>query len=269
MLRKLLEHPLTRGCDVDDPQTTLLRRRIIRQKGFLKQLYTEWYTLIARNLPPPDSGLALELGTGAGFMADVVRELVVSEVFLLPGVDLVLSGLRLPFRNGSLRGIAMTDTLHHIPDPGLFLNEAARCVRPGGRLVLIEPWVSPWSRWIYTHFHPEPFLPDRAEWSLPAAGPLSCANGAMPWIIFERDRARFSAEFPCWNIASIEPMMPFSYLLSGGISLRSLAPSRSYRYWRLVEACLQPWISSWAMFALIVVKRTNIAAPLPRENDFG
>ncbi len=257
MLKRLLEHPLTRGCDIDDPKTTLLRRRIIRDKGFLRQLYTEWYARIAAELPPPDTGVALEIGAGAGFMKKLVPELVVSEVYPLPGIDVVLSGLRLPVRSGSLRGIAMTDVLHHISDPEVFLDEAARCVRPGGRLVMIEPWVSRWSRWVYMNLHHEPFMPQATEWGLPSAGPLSGANGAMPWMIFARDRARFCARFPVWEIRSVEPMMPFSYLVSGGVGLRSLAPSLAYRPWRFLEACMQPWIGSWAMFALIVLERTD------------
>jgi hypothetical protein len=42
--------------------------------------------------------------------------------------------------------------------------------------------------------------PDAADWSFPAVGPLSGANGALPWILFERDRARFEREFPQWVI---------------------------------------------------------------------
>lgn len=260
MLKRLLGHPLTRGCDIDDPQTTLLRREIIRDKGFLRQLYAEWYARIAAELPPPSVGPALEIGAGAGFMKDFVPGLVVSEVFLLPGIDVVLSGVRLPLRSGALRGIAMTEVLHHIPDAEAFLDEAARCVRPGGTLVMLEPWVSRWSRWVYAKLHHEPFMPQAAEWRLPRAGPLSGANGALPWMIFERDRARFCARFPAWKIRAIEPMMPFSYLLSGGVGWRSFAPALAYRPWRLLEACMRPWVGSWAMFALIVLERTDMPA---------
>jgi 2-polyprenyl-3-methyl-5-hydroxy-6-metoxy-1,4-benzoquinol methylase len=48
----------------------------------------------------------------------------------------------------SLRGIVMTNVLHHIPDARAFLKEAARCLHPGGVIAMIEPWVSPWSRLI-------------------------------------------------------------------------------------------------------------------------
>ena len=42
-----------------------------------------------------------------------------------------------------------------------------------------------------------------------------------------RDRVTFEREFPHWHIELVKPIMPFRYLLSGGVSLRSLNPSLS------------------------------------------
>src|SRR5437867_4413096 len=111
-----LEHPLTRGLDIDDPRTTRLRRRILREKPFLRRIYEEWYAAIAATLPP-GSGPVLELGSGAGFLAEFVPDLITSEVFHVPGIDLVLDGAALPFKEGSLRAVAMTNVLHHLPRP--------------------------------------------------------------------------------------------------------------------------------------------------------
>src|SRR3954468_19592268 len=131
MLKHWLEHPLARGLDLDDPHTTHLRRRILDEKRFLRRIYEEWYTAIAASLPPGE-GAVLELGSGAGFLADFIPGLVRSEVFYTPGIDLVLDGQALPFRDRSLRGIAMTNVLHHLPRPLRFFAEAARAVRGGG-----------------------------------------------------------------------------------------------------------------------------------------
>jgi SAM-dependent methyltransferase len=159
MLRNLLAHPRTRGVDLDDPRTTALRRDIVRSKPFLKRIYDEWYALLAADLPA-GPGRVLELGSGAGFFGEVVPEAITSEIFPTPGIDVVLDGLRLPLADGSLRGIVMTDVFHHLPDVRRLLTEATRCVRPGGVVAMIEPWVSPWSRLVYTKLHHEPFRPD-------------------------------------------------------------------------------------------------------------
>jgi len=249
-----LEHPLTRGLDIDDPRTTRLRRRILAEKPFLRRVYADWYRSLASSLPGGAGGV-LELGSGAGFMADFVPGLVRSEVFYAPGLDVVLSGLELPFAAGALRGIVMTNVLHHLPRPLDFLAEAARCVRPGGVVAMIEPWVTPWSRFVYTHFHHEAFLPEAPDWEIAPGGPLSAANGALPWILFQRDRARLQRAAPEWHVRSTAPIMPFRYLVSGGVSLRTFMPAASYPLWRAFEGLLSPWSGRLAMFAHVVLER--------------
>jgi len=253
-LKTWIEHPLTRGLDLDDPRTTQLRRQILAAKPFLRKIYEEWYAGLAASLPPPP-GRVLELGSGAGFLGDFVPGLVRSEIFYTPGVDAVLDGLALPFAAGSLRGIAMTNVLHHLPRPLRFFAEAARCVRPGGVVAMVEPWVTPWSKWVYTRLHHEPFLPAAREWEIAAGGPLSGANGALPWILFQRDRERFAREAPAWRVRAIEPIMPFRYLVSGGISMRGLMPAASHPLWRGLERGLAPLRHQLAMFARVVLER--------------
>jgi len=149
----------------------------------------------------------------------------------------------------------MTDVMHHIPEPQAFLAEARRILKPGGRIVMIEPWVSAWSRFVYTRFHSEPFRPEASSWSFPSTGPLSGANGALPWIVFARDRRRFEREFPELRIARIRPIMPLRYIASGGFSIRQLVPSWSFPAFRAFERILSPLMPLAAMFAVIVLER--------------
>lgn len=256
MLRKLLAHPLTREMDIDDPQVTHLRQRIIQEKPFLQDIYVDWYRQMIAALPPGDASL-LELGTGAGFLRRLLPGLITSDVFPCPGIDIVFDGHALPYGDGTLRGILMVNVLHHIGQPQQLLSEAARCLQHGGRMVMLEPWVTPWSHVIYTRLHHEPFDPAAVEWAFPASGPLSDANGALPWIVFQRDRTAFLQAFPAWHIITIRPLMPFRYLLSGGVSLRSLMPGWTTGAWRNLERMLEPWMEQWAMFALIVLERSQ------------
>jgi SAM-dependent methyltransferase len=224
-----LAHPLTRDLSPDDPRTTELRRRIIQEKPFLCKLYTEWYDRILAVLPDERvvPGKVLEIGSGGGFLKSRLPLAISSEIFPLPGIDCVVDAQYLPFVSSSLRSIVMVDVLHHIPNCGLFFAEAQRVLHLGGRIIMLEPWNSVWGRFVYQHFHPEPFVPDAADWTLeniPGSGPLSKANGAIPWIVFQRDRALFESSFPGLKVLRIEVDYPFSYLLSGGVSLRSLVP---------------------------------------------
>jgi SAM-dependent methyltransferase len=254
MLKTLLCHPHTRGLDIDDPRTTELRRNIVREKPFLRKVYEEWYSQLADSIPN-QPGSVLELGSGAGFLEEFVPGLITSEIFPLPGIQLVSDAAFLPFGDRTLRAITMVDVLHHIPDPRKFLHEASRCLPKGGVIAMVEPWVTSWSKLVYKNLHHEPFEPDAADWTIPIQGPLSGANGAIPWIIFQRDREKFETEFPELRIESIKLMMPFRYLVSGGISMRDLMPQRLFPFWKAFENSLSAWMPHLAMFALIAVKK--------------
>jgi len=253
-IARWLEHPLTRGLDIDYPRTTELRRRIVREKRFLHRIYEEWYARIVATVPP-GPGPVLELGSGAGFLVEFIPGLITSEILRVPGIDLVLDAVSLPFEAQSLRAVVMTNVLHHVPQPRRLFDEIARCVRRDGVVSMIEPWVSPWSRLIYSRFHHEPFSPDAREWESAVSGPLAGANSALPWILFDRDRERFENELPQWAIRSVEPLMPFRYLVSGGVSHRALVPGWSFSLWRALEASLDRWRDQLAMFAALVLER--------------
>jgi SAM-dependent methyltransferase len=253
-LRHLLAHPLTSSLCIDDPATTELRKQIITSKPLLKAIYEEWYRALADGLPAVE-GKILELGSGAGFCDQVLPGVITSEVFFCSGVRMVADGQQLPFEDGSLRAIVMTNVLHHMPDVRLFFAEAIRCLRKGGRILMVEPWVTWWSRLVYTRLHHEPFDPEAADWSFPARGHLSSANSAIPWIVFVRDRSKFESEFPELSVERIRPTLPFRYLLSGGVGMRSLTPGFLRDVCARIESAFNPFMDHAGMFAYISVRR--------------
>jgi len=257
MLKNLLAHPLTRGLTPDDPRTTRLRQRIIREKKFLRRIYEEWYGDLIAAIPAPAvrSGRILELGSGGGFLKELLPECITSEVFPVSGVDMALDARALPFADGMLRAILMVDVFHHIPDAAAFLREAERSLAPGGVLAMWEPWNTPWSRAVYRNLHAEPFEPDAEDWSFPPGGPLSGANGALPWMVFKRDFARFAGHFPGLALETLRLDYPFSYLASGGVSLRALVPGGAFPFVRMVERGASVFGERLAMFAFIAIRR--------------
>ena len=251
-LKTALAHPLTRNLSIDDPETTVFRAEIIREKAFLRRIYETWYRLLIENIPIGDGQVA-EIGAGAGFLKELYPAAITSEVFHSVNIDIVYNALSIPFKAGALRSLLLVDVLHHIPDPSAFFSEATRCVKSGGRCLMVEPWNTGWSRWVYTHLHHEPFDLN-GGWAIPFTGPLSGANGALPWILFGRDREIFSRRFPEWRISGITPMMPLVYPLSGGISLRSFLPAWTYPLFRRIETS-SGFEKKAAMFALIILDR--------------
>lgn len=254
IIRKLLAHPLTKNLELDDPSTTYVRRQIIQEKEFLNKIYQEWYSTLSTQLKNLNKPI-LEIGSGAGFLSEYVPNVISSDLHRYPWLRLVMDGHRLPFVREALHAIVMNNVFHHMLRVEKFFYEATRCVETGGLISMIEPWVTQWSTIIYSKLHHEPFNPQEKSWSFPSSGPLSGANIALPWIVFERDRERFERDYPQWKIRKISLGMPFRYLLSGGISTVSLMPGFTYNFWRKMESLLYPWIHKWAMFALIVLEK--------------
>ncbi len=249
----MLELKKTKNLNLNDPNVTRNRVEIIKNKSFLKKIYEEWYSLIINHLDSRED--VLEIGSGAGFLDDFLPNLITSEVFYVDNAKLITDAQHLPFGNNTLNAIVMTDILHHIPNCNLFFREASRAIRPGGKIIMVEPWNNLWSRFIYTNFHHEPFDISRAEWAFPSHGPLSSANGGLPWILFKRDKDLFVEKFKNLTVHNIKPIMPFSYILSGGLSIVSLLPGYSYKSIRFLEKLF--FENKMGMFAFIEIEVTN------------
>ncbi len=250
-----LKLPELRNIDnLDDPAVTLLHARIIREKPFLKNVYVDFYRQFAELVGEPQDKILVELGSGGGFVKEVISNVITSEVVEVPNVDKVFSALEMPFEKTSVDAFFMIDVLHHLPEPRIFFAEALRCLKVKGRVIMIEPANTLFSQFIYKHFHHETF-DFRAGWELEQGGRLSHSNGAMPWIIFNRDRRLFEQEFPSLKITRIRNHTPLRYLLSGGLTLRQLLPSCTHAPVKMIESLLSPLNNVLGMFQTIELQK--------------
>ncbi|OHB58462.1 MAG: hypothetical protein A2173_09040 [Planctomycetes bacterium RBG_13_44_8b] len=249
------KQPETREVeDLDDPATTGLHAKVIQKKPFLKRLYIDFYKQFEQTVPNFESKVLVELGSGGGFIKEVMSNVVTSDILELPNVDKVFSASDMPFQDGSVDGFFMINVLHHVIEPRVFFKEALRCLKAGGKIIMIEPANTLWSRFIYKNFHHELF-DTQSQWELHKKGPLSHGNGALPWIIFSRDREVFEKEFPSLQITSIKNHTPLRYLLSGGFTLRQLVPSFTYPAVKAVEYLLFPLNNLLGMFQTIELQK--------------
>ena len=239
----------------DDAALTLLHSRIIRRKKFLRRIYLDFYAELAEAVAYADDKTVLELGSGGGFIKEVLPQIITSDVLNVPTVDKIFSACAMPFEDASLDGIVMVDVLHHIPDVRAFFREAVRCLKVGGRMAMIEPANTCWGRFIYTRFHHETFDP-KAAWEFQSIGPLTTANGALPWIIFHRDRRQFEAEFPQLCLVKTRCHTPLRYLFSGGLTLRQLLPDGACPIIKGVELLLLPLNRIMGMFETILLEKS-------------
>ena len=241
--------------DLDSAQASIEHSRLINSKLYLRNIYEEHYRFFGEQTKNAPVGHKLELGSGGGFLREVMPGALTSDVVKLPTTAIVLSGTQLPFPQESLAAIMMINVLHHIQNVHDFFDEALRCLKPGGRILMIEPANTLWSRFIYKNFHHEPFVPEQKDWLLPQGGRMSSANDALPWIIFVRDRKLFSEKYPKLAVDIVEPYMPVRYLVSGGVSKPQLLPGWSYGFVKFCEDLVSPLNPLVGMFMRIAITK--------------
>lgn len=205
----------------------------------------------------PSNGIALELGSGAGFAKKRIPEILTSDIIPYQGVDKVVDATHMPFPNDALRCICMFNAFHHISDVELFFKEAQRCLVPGGRVFIIDQHPGWFGYPIYKFFHHEYFDPSAIKWSFKSSGPLSNANGALTWIVFKRDRKIFEQKYPYFRIEKYEPHTPLAYWLSGGLKWWSLIPRQFIKAIKRIDSLLikvSPQFGSFVDVELLKVK---------------
>jgi len=242
------------SSDLDSPNTTLERVQIIQKKKFLKRTYEDFYGIFktySKNLP---LGKKVEIGSGAGFLKKIMPDVVTSDIMKLPNCDMVVSAEKMPFRNSTLSGIYMLNTFHHIKNPKKALSEFSRCLKKGGRVIMVEPYNSLWGRFIYKNFHHEVFDP-KGNWKIQGKGDLSDANGALPWIVFVRDKKKFEKLYPSLKILETIPHTPTRYILSGGFVYPQLVPLKFYNFSLSLEKWMSKFNKYFAMFVTIVIEK--------------
>ncbi len=236
----------------------LQQHKIIwEKKPILRALYTRWYQEITKQLRP---GNTLELGGGSGNFKEFAPNVTSTDIVPLPWIDVVADAQDLPFEDQSFDNIVMFDVLHHIENVSLFFNEALRVLRPGGRVAMMEPYISLASWPVYHFLHPEPvdFTQDPLEWIEPSPErkPFD-ANQAFANILFERKFRKFRRRYPQLVKVYHRRMAFFAYPLSGGFEKPSLLPMPLLKPVLMLENALS-FMSFFLAFRILVVleKRT-------------
>jgi SAM-dependent methyltransferase len=239
-------------------------RRAWDTNAALRTLYADWYGRVAAALPPVAVGPRVELGSGPGFARGFIPEVELTDLVKAPWHDREVSAESLPYADASLGGLVLFDVLHHIPSPRTFLAEAVRVLRPGGRIVLCEPYIGPLSYIVYKFFHEEPVdmradplaASPHAQEGDAGRDPFD-SNQAIPTLLFGRARGRaaLSSAFPMLALCGVEYFAGPSYPASGGFSRGPRGPIlprplRTMLHW--IEARMPAFVTRLIAFRMLV-----------------
>ena len=218
----------------DEVQLLAAYENVWDRKIILRRLYETWYEKIAVELQP---GSIIEVGAGTGNFKRWLktRGRTCWTLDILPGkyVDVQADAVQLPLAAGSVDNIVIVDALHHFARPRAFLKHAAEVLRPHGRLLLVEPFVSIWGRFVYRYLHHEHVVFDFEESVVPKKA--WDGNAAIPRLAL----AHVEQEARTLRIKHLSYCEFLAYPLSGGFSYRSLLPGPVLlALHRLEQSCL-------------------------------
>ena len=234
--------------------STLLEfRQHWETKPVLREIYRDF---CQRIVAACSSGRILEVGGGIGNFAAAGEDIIAVDIQESPWLDVVADAAHLPFDDKSFGNVVLLDVLHHLEFPSLFFQEATRVLRPKGRVVMLEPAITPVSWLFYHYFHSEdvdlkadPFFVGQPE---PDRNPYS-ANQAIPTLLFLRERERFEKTYPDLKIIKVELMSLIVYPLSGGFRRWSLIPHSLVEPLLRIERSCESILGRFMAFRLFVV----------------
>jgi len=208
-------------------QRQVIHRAQWEKKKAVRLLYRDFHRQLLESCP---EGRVLDIGGGTAHIKEFRPDIVSTDILLFPGIDVVADAHRLPFRNEFFAGVVMLDVLHHLERPIEFLKEASRVLKPGGRLAMIEPAMTPLARRFYNRFHEEPVDMNADPFAPVAINPDRDpfdANQAIPSLLFATTPARRVVEqtVPSLRVRHVEWQSLFAYPMSGGFQKWSLIPA--------------------------------------------
>ena len=233
---------------MSDAATRLRYRAAWQARPELRAVYREWFDrlLEAAGARRP----VVEVGSGPGFFKEAAPALVATDVVPGLAVDVCCDADVLPFRSASVGAIVMVDTLHHLPRPLDFLAEAARALAPGGRIAMIEPWITLPSWILYRFFHHE-----ECRLGVDVARPFESdakaaldGNAAIPYLTLARLR---DAGLPL-HLVRAEPFVGLPYLATFGFKISRPLPALFQDLARAGETALGP-LTRWLATRIFVV----------------
>lgn len=189
----------------------------------------------------------LEIGAGAGTSRHFMKSQSVIRTDILPWKDAeVLGGIdagALPYPDDHFDGAFAIDVLHHLQYPLQVLAELKRVVRPNGKIVLIEPYVSALSYLVYKVFHDEKTsIRINFDPSVPSVG-QNPADGdqylGQSVFMTRRGRSALKAAGLLENgNLEVDLFHPLSFFSTGGLSNPLPTPSGLIYFLLKVEGLL-------------------------------
>jgi len=228
-------------------------------KPILREIYYNFYKLIADQLTNKNDSNIVELGSGIGNLKSMIPQAICTDLFANPWIDQVENAYNLSFKDNSLSNIIMFDVFHHIEYPGDVLYEMYRVLKPGGRLIIFDPGMSLLGFLVYGLFHHEPVKRfSRITWNRPQYIDLNdliyyAAQGNASRIFRKKKYIKLFSDK--WDIDKVKRISAITYVLSGGYSKKQLVSDRFFPFLYNAEKIFDYFPALFATRIMIVLSK--------------
>ena len=239
-------------------EMTGVQTEILSKKKLLLFWSREVYRYIKNNLS--GNTVTLEMGSGSSLLWEHIPGLIRSNILFIKENDLVFSAFDMPFKDSSVGNIILINVLHHLQDPVAFFEEAERVLKPGGRVLISDPYISLLSYPIWHYLHPENC--DAKNIGFNKAGdinPLIDANSATATNMFCDQSFSMSGRCGQLNLVAVQLHSKFLYWIAGGYNFPQFIPTFLYPLVKLVEKVLSPFDKWLASFMYVIIEKKGAA----------
>jgi len=220
---------------------------------WLSELYQRHIDLFSKS-----DGPAVELGTGESLLKNSYPDLVTSDIVESPEIDLVVDAHEMPFENDSIGNLTMFNVLYCLQQPLRFFVEAARVLKPEGRLIFTEPYISRFSYPIYKHVHSQYCDLFDNVLRLPGGDSPIKSNQAMPTQLMKYYLEDILKQAPGLNLLSVSFHSSWSYFLTGGRYAKLPIPMKAYKVLVAIDNRLcRLWGRQLASFMTVVFEKSK------------
>lgn len=239
----------------DDPvRATLIQRDILNEKFLLRQWYEDIYRFVSKHLQV--GPVNVELGSGSSFLYKHIKGLIKTNIIVIPDNDMVFDACFMPFKNDSIDNLILISVFHHLSAPEEFLQEAVRVLKPKGRILISDPYISALSYALWHFLHPEGCDLSRTGFDKSSDGnPVLDANSANATLMFVKKNSNSGLDCSKFKIIKVVYHTICHYWLAGGYNLPPLMPKRSLGMINLIEKLLSPFGSLLASFMYVVIEK--------------